>query len=101
MRGHTIASWLTSEHGVALLLDEHVNPGHLPDTLEGAVSALVNDGSPADPKRSGQSEEASLIRAYVDARGQTTMTDPMGRAKRIAASVMAGKLSDARGSFVP
>jgi hypothetical protein len=102
MRGHTIASWLTSEHGVALLLDEHVNrPGHLPGTLEGAVNALVNDGSPADPERWGQSEEAALIRAYVDARGQTTMTDPMGRAKRIAASVMAGRLSDDRGSFVP
>jgi len=101
VRGHTAASWLTSEHGVALLLDEHVNrPGHLPGTLEEAVDELVSSGSPDDPARWGQNEEAMLIRAYAEARTRTSMTDPVGRANRLAASRMAGKLSDARGSFV-
>jgi hypothetical protein len=100
VRGHTAASWLTSEHGVALLLDEHVNrPGHLPGTLATAVDELVAGGSPDDPARWGPNEEAALIRRYADARGRTTMTDPMGRANRIAAAVLAGKLSDARNSF--
>jgi hypothetical protein len=101
VRGHTAASWLTSEHGVALLLDEHVNrPGHLPGTLEKAVDQLVSSGSPDDPARWGQNEESMLIRAYADARTRTSMTDPVGRAKRLTASMLAGKLSDARGSFV-
>jgi hypothetical protein len=102
VRAHTASSWLTSEQGVALLLDEHVNrPGHLPGTLETAVKEVVDGGSPDDPGRWGQSDEAALIRAYVAARDRTTMTDPMGRANRIAAWVLAGRLSDAWGSFVP
>ena len=95
---HRASDWLTSEQGIALLLDEHVNrPGHVSDTLETAVKA-VSDGSPAGW---GNQQEAQLIRAYVDARADTNMTDPIGRANRIAAWVQAGKLSDERGSFVP
>jgi hypothetical protein len=95
--GHPAGEWLTSEQGVALLLDEHVNrPGHVSDTLEAAVKAV----SAQSPAGWGNQEEVLLIRAYVDARADTNMTDPMGRANRIAAWVQAGKLSDARGSFV-
>jgi hypothetical protein len=98
---HTAGSWLTSEHGVALMLDEHINrPNHLPGTLESAVNELIRDGMPADPTGWNQDNETKLILSYIDARAQTNMTDPMGRANCIAGSVMEGKLSDERGSFV-
>jgi hypothetical protein len=102
VHGHTAGAWLSSEHGVALLLDEHVNrPSHLPGTLENAVAELLQGGVPDDPALWTQDNEDALIRAYVGARDKTTMTDPMRRALRIAAFVLAGKLSDAAGSFVP
>jgi hypothetical protein len=102
LRAYTAGDWLTSEHGIALLLDEHINrPSHLPATLDVAVNQVVAAGCPDDPARWDQAQELQLIRAYADARTHTTMTDPMGRANRIAASVTAGKLSDARGSFSP
>ncbi len=92
------ADWLTSEQGVALLVDEHINrPSHVSETLERALNTV----SASSPEAWGNEEEALLIRAYVNARASTNMTDPMGRANRIAAWVQAGKLSDARGSFVP
>jgi hypothetical protein len=91
--GHPLRQWLSSEHGIALVLDEHVNrPGHVPGTLGAAIAAL-GLGAP-DPAR-----EAALIRAYEAARVKTTMTDPKLRAQRLAECVHDGVLSAEPGSF--
>jgi hypothetical protein len=97
-RGYPISAWLTSEQGIALVLDEHVNrPGHVPDTLEAAIGRL---GAKPDPTKWGTAEEARLIEIYCDEREKTNMTDPDKRAGRIADCVLDGTLSDIRGSFV-
>jgi hypothetical protein len=97
-----ISEWLTSEHGVALLLDEHVNrPGHVPGTLQQAVDEMLRTGISATPEQWGDDKEAELIHRYVLARDDTPMTDPDGRARKIAAFVQHGALSDTRGSFKP
>jgi hypothetical protein len=41
IRGHAVSAWFTSEQGIALVLDEHVNrPGHVPGTLGSAIGRL-------------------------------------------------------------
>jgi hypothetical protein len=97
--GRTVGNFMTSEYGVALVLDEHVNrPGHVPATLASAIAALPTNA--ADPTRWGDSEEGDLIRRYVLARNATNMTDAANRATRIADCVRDGRLSAARGSFI-
>lgn len=92
--GHPLRQWLTSEHGIALVLDEHVNrPGHVPGTLAAAIAALGADAP-------GEAGEAALIRAYETARARTTMTDPKLRAQRLAECVHEGALSAEPGSFI-
>jgi Bacterial SH3 domain len=96
--GFTVADWLTSEYGVALVLDEHVNrPGHVPDTLGKAIAKL-----PPNPGPTGWSdaEEGRLIQLYIEERDATNMTNPAQRAAQIADCVHDGTLSDGRGSFV-
>lgn len=91
--GHRVRDWLSSEHGIALVLDEHVNrPGHVPGTLGAAIAAL----GAASPEAV---EEGALIRAYETARAKTTMTDPKLRAQRLAECVHDGVLSAEPGSF--
>ena len=95
-----LSQLVTSEQGVALLLDEHVNrPGHVPATLKQAVAAVIADGAPADAAQWQDEQEAALIRHYIDARNATNMTDPAGRARKIGTFVQQGALSDARNSF--
>jgi len=103
--GLTIKDWVSSQYGVALLLDEHVNrPGHVApqagevSTLEKALNALYPGGLPASTVGWGDAEESALLRAYIDAREPTSMTDSTGRAIRIGSCVHAGWLSDKRGS---
>jgi hypothetical protein len=96
--GHPVGDWLSSEYGVALLLDEHVNrPGHVPGTLKSAVDSLPPG---TDPTGWGDPEEADLIGRYITAREATNMTQPAERAISIGDCVHAGTLSDKRGSFV-
>ena len=97
----TAGIWFTSEQGVALLLDEHVNrPGHVSGTLEQAIADVLAKDAPPDPSRWTDADEANLINAYVTRRDATNMTDPAGRAQHIVQFMLAGKLSDRRGSFV-
>jgi hypothetical protein len=97
--GRAVRDWLSSEYGVALLLDEHVNrPGHVPGTLKNAIDGLPPG---TDPARWGDAEEADLILRYIAAREATNMTDPAKRATSIGDCVRAGTLSDKRGSFAP
>ncbi|HEX8136536.1 MAG TPA: SH3 domain-containing protein [Pyrinomonadaceae bacterium] len=100
VRGRFIADFVTSEFGVALLLDEHVNrPGHVPSTLAGAVNQLISIIGKDDPATWTDQDERRLMDIYIQKRNQTNMTDSQNRANRIRQAVSAGLASDARGSF--
>jgi hypothetical protein len=97
---HPLGAWVTSEYGIALVLDEHVNrPGHVPKTLVTALTSLKLTGTKTDPATWTDADEAALIEAYLTARSATNMTDSQKRADRIHAAVATGELSQARGSF--
>jgi hypothetical protein len=98
VNGRMVADWLSSELGMALMLDEHVNrPGHVPGTLGEALRSAA-PGLPGDPALWTVEHEHALIVAYLAARQATTMTDSSKRASRIMDS--AGPwLDTARGSF--
>ncbi|MDA0746128.1 MAG: SH3 domain-containing protein [bacterium] len=101
IRGKHIAEYVTSEYGVALLLDQHVNrPGHVPRTLAGSVEKFLEENSGADdPASWTDAEEARLLEIYVDLRNGTSMTDAQARADRTRQAVVDGVASDARGSY--
>ncbi len=94
--GFTVGQWLSSELGMALVLDEHVNrPGHVPGTLNAAIATL----SSADPTSWTTADESALITAYLVKRAATNMTDSDKRAQSIQAAVARGDLSAERGSY--
>lgn len=99
--GHPVRAWFSSELGMALLLDQHVNrPGHVPGTLERAVKALLAaGGASTDPANWSDADEEKLIARYVALRAGTSMTHSTLRADRMLELAHAGKLSAARGSF--
>jgi hypothetical protein len=100
--GRPLHDWISSEHGIAQLLDEHTNrPGHVPGTLKLGLQALFGSALP-DPSDWTIADERKLIAAYLKARHARTtskMTDSEARAERITALARQGKLSEARGSF--
>jgi hypothetical protein len=92
-----VSDFVTSEYGVALLLDQHVNrPGHVPKTLSIAINAFPKK----DPKAWTTDDERKVLASYLAERAKTSMTDSEKRAKSIKNSVDAGELSDERGSFL-
>ena len=96
VNGFPLNAWLSSEYGIALVLDEHVNrPGHVPGTLVNAVTTI----GATSPAGWTESDEHALIEAYLTCRAATTMTDSENRATAIGNRVAAGDLSSARGSF--
>ncbi|MFW2830100.1 N-acetylmuramoyl-L-alanine amidase [Sphingomonas sp. ID0503] len=101
IHGHAVGTWLTSELGIAMLLDQHVNrPGHVPATLKKALGELIDGGRVGrDATRWGQDEEDRLIDNYIDERASTSMTHSGKRAARLYDLVAAGKLSAKRGSY--
>jgi hypothetical protein len=100
IRGRFVADFVTSEFGVALLLDEHVNrPGHVPGTMAGAVDQFISATGKADPATWATQDERRLLDIYIERRNHTTMTDPQNRANRVRQALAAGLVSDARGSF--
>ena len=102
VRGRFIADFVTSEFGVALILDEHVNrPGHVPGTLAGAVDQFIAATGKADPTAWTTQDERRLLDIYIQRRNNTNMTDPQARADRVRQAIAAGVVSDARGSFHP
>ena len=95
-----VGDYVSSEYGVALLLDQHVNrPGHVPGTLARAVSVLVSQLGSDAPQSWQDSQEQKLLALYLQKRAQTSMTDSDGRAQKILAAVRAGRASDKRGSY--
>lgn len=97
--GRPVSEWFTSESGIALVLDEHINrPTHVPGTLEDAIDNLGE--STPDPTDWTTDDEKALIKLYIAARNDTTMTKPAERAQQIEGCVQTGTLSDKRGSFI-
>ena len=98
--GRVIADYVTSEAGIALLLDQHVNrPGHVPKTLSQAVDQLTRVRGAGDPAGWSDAEERDLLTEYVALRSGTSMTDSDKRAQVVLEAVSRGIISDRRGSF--
>jgi hypothetical protein len=95
-----VGDYVSSEYGVALLLDQHVNrPAHVPGTLARAVSALAAQLGSDAPQGWQDAQERRLLTLYLQKRAQTSMTDSDGRARKILDAVRAGLASDRRGSY--
>jgi hypothetical protein len=89
---------ITSEYGVALILDHHVNrPAHPRKHL---AAAIENVGlTSKDPASWTTDDEKKVIANYLVVRAASSMTDPEKRAATTKKYLDAGKLSDERGSF--
>ena len=98
IRGRLVADYVSSEVGVALLLDQHVNrPGHVPATLGQAVDDLADELG--EPDGWDDDAESRLLDRYLALRARTSMTDAAARGARIRA-LAGGALSAQRASFV-
>ena len=95
-----VSDYVTSEYGVALMLDEHVNrPGHVPLIMSNAVKLLRGQVAVDEPQSWGDNEERLLLQKYLNLRLRTSMTDSAKRAESIARYVKKGLLTDKRHSF--
>jgi hypothetical protein len=95
-----VGDYLSSEYGVALMLDQHVNrPGHVPGTLARAVADLVAQLGADTPQTWQDAQESRLITLYLQKRAQTSMTNSDARARSILQAVNAGLASSQRGSY--
>jgi len=100
IRGRFVADYVTSEYGIALLLDQHVNrPAHVPKTLAKAIDSIAQELGSDNPTNWGFAEEKRLLDLYLQFREQTSMTDQGLRAQRTKEAVANGLASDERGSF--
>ena len=99
--GYALVDLITSEYGVALMLDNHVNrPGY----LRGCVAAALERSNltVAEMARGSNDEEQRLIKNYLDIRqtyGKHPMTDARQRAAVTRGYVVDSIISDERGSF--
>ncbi|NEI93915.1 hypothetical protein GR248_24255 [Rhizobium leguminosarum] len=99
-RGLTVGDYITSEFGVALLLDEHVNrPGHVPRTLLKGVDQYSKKTGRADPSVWTDADERAVLVLYLAERAKTSMTNSKQRAAATRRHVKSGELSDRRDSF--
>lgn len=99
IKGHFIADLVTSEYGLGLLLDNHVNrPGYIKSCLE---KAMAQTGLKR-PQNWGTAAERRLINAYLKIRethGRNPMTHAAQRAAVTKRYLDNGIISDERGSF--
>jgi len=100
VNGSFIAELVTSEYGVGLLLDNHVNrPGYVKPCLE---KAMAQTGL-ANPQHWDTADERKLINAYLvirETHGRYPMTDAAKRAAVTRRYLEDGIISDKRGSFL-
>ncbi len=100
VKGHFIADIVTSEYGMGLLLDNHVNrPGYIKPCLEKAMDQT----GLTRPQNWGTAAERRLIKAYLKIRethGRYPMTHAARRAAVTKKYLDNGIISDERGSFV-
>jgi hypothetical protein len=95
IQGRPLMDYVSSEYGMALVLDQHVNrPGHVVATLEAALTGLPV------PSTWSNADEAAFLDRYLAKRASTTMTHSTERAEAIHTAVVSGDLSAGRGSFV-
>ncbi|HMN89209.1 MAG TPA: peptidoglycan-binding domain-containing protein [Saprospiraceae bacterium] len=99
INGFLLSQIITSEYGVGLILDNHVNrPGYVRSCIERAMreTGLLN------PTNWTTAEERRVLAAYLTIR-ETFGSSPMTHAQRRAAVTKRyldrGVISDARGSF--
>lgn len=89
---------VTSEYGVALILDHHVNrPAHPRKHLATAISQAGLSAKAPDTWTTD--DEKKVIAKYLVVRAGSSMTSPEKRAATTKKYLDAGKLSDERGSF--
>lgn len=99
----TMDQLITSEFGVALLLDHHVNrPAYPRLDVRDAMKATGLDQK--DPSTWATADEARLISKYLEIRADSSirrfpMTEPEKRARTTRNFLDAGSLSAERGSF--
>jgi len=95
-----VSNYVTSEYGVALMLDQHVNrPGHVPLTMGKAISELADELPIDKPQTWDDREEDILIDKYLELRAMTSMTDSIPRAEKIQKQVEKNIISKKRNSF--
>lgn len=101
VNGHDVADVVTSEYGMALVLDNHVNrPGYIKSCLTKAMDRAGLGGT--KPKDWDTADEGRLIDQYLKIRethGSSPMTHAAGRAKVTKKYVTRGVISAERGSF--
>ena len=102
LNGFSLADLITSEYGVALLLDNHVNrPGYVYGCMAAALDC--SNLSAEELSRGGDEEEQLVIKNYLDVRetyGKHPMTDARQRASVTRGYVVDGIISASRGSLV-
>jgi len=102
-----ISDLVTSEYGICLLLDHHVNrPGHLASYAIGKKDiigqALKQAGlANTSPASWGTTEENQLLAAYLPLRAASSMTHGRERAAKIKNYLDKGRLSGERFSYQP
>ena len=99
VKQYFISDLISSEYGVGLLLDNHVNrPGY----LRGCLCTAFDKADLPDPGGWGDNEEYELIAHYLKIRetyGKYPMTDAAKRAQVTRKYLENGIISDKRGSF--
>lgn len=92
---------MTSEYGVALLVDNHVNrPGYVVSCVALAMAEIGENGQ----SNWDTDKERRLIQAYLNIRttyGKYPMTDAAHRAERTTKYLTKGIISDEHNSFDP
>jgi hypothetical protein len=102
LNGYPLADLITSEYGMALLLDNHVNrPGY----VYGCVAEALNRSnlSAEELSRGGDDEEQLVNKNYLDVRetyGRYPMTDARQRASVTRGYVVDGIIAAGRGSLI-
>lgn len=100
VKRYTLGQVITSQYGVALLLDNHVNrPAYVVPCVK---QAMQETGLTGDPLLWDGKDERRLIDAYLRIRevyGSSPMTDARGRATRTKRYLDQGIISADRNSF--
>ncbi len=103
VNGFPLSQIITSEYGVALILDHHVNR---PAFVAPSVQKAMQVTGLQDPRSWGTNEEKRVLEAYLQIRvtyqhgHSAPMSDAMRRATVTKRYLDSGVISDNRGSFV-
>jgi hypothetical protein len=96
---HLVSDLVTSEFGVSLILDNHVNR---PAYVKACLAKALEQTGLSNPQAWGDAEERALIEAYLKIRvthGRSPMTDAEKRGRVTRKYLKNGTISDRRGSF--